>query len=297
MTTQVIDMESLLERASELRQAGEPFAMVTVVRSESSTSAKAGAKALVTSNGLIQGWIGGGCAQPAVLKTVQQSLDDGEPRLIRISPGKETPAEEGIGVFGMSCYSGGTLDIFIEPVLARPGVLILGASPVARALAALSSQVGFTVSCAGPGVDRSDWQGVQRDLADFDLAILPAQAARFVVVATQGKKDEAGLQAALTTGSQFIAFVASNRKAARMKQWLLDQGYPPDQVSALKAPAGVDIAARTPQEIALSVLAGLIQAHRGKGVADAQKVPAVTEVPSATAASCCASKAATEVKS
>ncbi|MHA7881117.1 MAG: XdhC family protein [Saccharospirillum sp.] len=291
MTTRVTDMESLLQRATELRQAGQAFAMVTVVRSEDSTSAKAGAKALVESNGVIQGWIGGGCAQPAVLKTVQQSLTDGEPRLIRISPGKDSPEAEGVRVFGMSCYSGGTLDIFIEPVLARPGLLILGTSPVARTLAALASQVGFTVSCAGPGADRSDWPGVQHQQDDFDLTTLPAQSSRFVVVATQGKKDQAGLEAALSTGSEYIAFVASDRKAARMKQWLLEQGYSADQVEALNTPAGIEIGARTPEEIALSVLAALVQARRGESVGEARaQVKPAAPGKTAAATACCASK-------
>src|SRR5574341_1612621 len=121
--------DSVLDKAAALRAAGKAFALVTVVRTEAPTSAKPGAKALVDAEGIVEGWIGGGCAQPAVVKTVKQALADGRPRLIRISPTKEGLVEEGIVAYGMSCHSGGTLEIFIDPVLPRPVLAVLGGSP------------------------------------------------------------------------------------------------------------------------------------------------------------------------
>ncbi|WP_051207302.1 XdhC family protein [Saccharospirillum impatiens] len=258
----VMDSEQILQKASELKAAGVPFALATVVRTEQSTSAKAGAKAIVQADGTIQGWVGGGCAQPAVLKTVRQALADGEARLIRIAPDKEAQAEEGVQVFGMSCYSGGVLDIFIEPVVARPGLLVIGVSPVAQALVDLASRVGFSVTLARPDGYSEPVAGAARQLDSLDLSALSAAASQYVVVATQGKKDEAGLEAALATGTQWLAFVASEKKAQRMRDYLLDRGQNTAAVTAIRSPAGIEIGARTPEEIALSVLAALVQARR-----------------------------------
>lgn len=263
----VMDSDQILQKASELKAAGVPFALATVVRTEQSTSAKAGAKAIVQADGTIQGWVGGGCAQPAVLKTVKQALADGEARLIRIAPDKEADAQEGVQVFGMSCYSGGILDIFIEPVVARPGLLVIGISPVARALVDLASRVGFSVTLVRPDGYSEPVPGAARQLDSLDLSALPADASQYVVVATQGKKDEAGLEAALATGTQWLAFVASDKKAKRMRDYLLDRGQNTDAVAAIRSPAGIEIGAKTPEEISLSVLAALVQARRSGEIA------------------------------
>ena len=161
--------DSLLTRAAALEDAGIPFALVTVVRTVSPTSARPGAKAIVCADGVIQGWIGGGCAQPAVIKSVKQALDDSQSRLIRISPGKTGPVEDGIIDFGMSCHSGGTLDIFIDPVLPQPILLIVGGSPTAQALAGLAPRVGFAVTVACHGADRETFPDATRLHDGFDL--------------------------------------------------------------------------------------------------------------------------------
>lgn len=295
-TTHSIDSlahsDDVLRRAAELKAAGRPFALVTVVRSEQSTSAKPGAKALVEPDGVIQGWVGGGCAQPAVLKTVKQALADGEPRLIRISPDRDLPADPGIQVFGMSCYSGGVLDLFIEPVLDRPGLLVIGVSPVARALSDLAHRVGFHVTLATPDAINENFSGVSQQRNGLDLTDLPPEHARFVVVASQGKKDEASLEAALGSGSQWIAFVASERKANRMREYLRERGHDAAAVEAIRAPAGVEIGAQTPEEIALSVLAGLVKARRTEAIAVPQSSDTAATTAEATkaspsASSCC----------
>jgi xanthine dehydrogenase accessory factor len=264
--------DTVLEQASAMQAAGRPFALVTVVRCESPTSAKPGAKAVVDADGNIDGWIGGGCAQPAVIDTVKKALKDGQARLIRVSPVKGGKVEEGIIDFGMTCHSGGTLDIFIDPVVPRPALLIIGASPSAQALAALASRVGFDVSAASPGADREMFPDALQVLDSLDVTSLQGGEASFVVVATQGKRDEAGLEAALASGAPYIAFIASERKADKLRGYLKERGHDARRVDAIDAPAGVEIGAVTYEEIALSVLAGLIKARRGEGIG---LVPAV----------------------
>ena len=285
----MVDSDTVMDKASRLKAAGQPFVLATVVRCESPTSAKPGAKAIITPDGDIEGWIGGGCAQPAVIKTAKQALQDGQPRLIRISPERSENQEAGIVDFGMVCHSGGTLDIFIDPVIARPVLFIIGASPAAQALCSLAREVGFSVTAAFSGADKKMFPEADRILDRLDGLELPPGGPGFVVVATQGKRDEAGLEAALATGAEYIAFIASERKAAKLKEYLRERGHDRARVDAIIAPAGVEIGAVTPEEIALSVLAGVVQARRsGSGaimatVAQPAKTTAAKGVPPSTA--------------
>jgi xanthine dehydrogenase accessory factor len=266
--------DNFLDRAAALRAAGKAFALVTVVRAEAPTSAKPGAKALVDADGNIEGWIGGGCAQPAVVKSVRQALADGRPRLIRISPTRDGQVEEDVVAYGMTCHSGGTLEIFIDPVLPRPMLAILGASPAAQSLAGLAPRVGFEVAAAAPGATR----GLFPDAASTaDSFVLPQPVPRFAVVATQGKGDEEALEAALAAGAPRVWFIASRRKAEKVKTYLKERGHDPARVDAIVAPAGLDIGAATPQEIALSVLAAIVKALRTESqpaIARQAEVPA-----------------------
>jgi xanthine dehydrogenase accessory factor len=256
--------QNILDKAAVLRAAGKPFALVTVVRTEAPTSARAGAKALVDADGNIEGWIGGGCAQPAVVRTVQQALADGRPRLIRIGPERDAPPGEGIVAYGMSCHSGGTLDIFVDPVLPRPLLALLGDSPAAQALASLAARVGFDVVAGAPGATAASFP----DAASVAQAFaLPRPVPRFTVVATQGKGDEEALEAALAGDAPHIWLIASRRKADMLRAYLGERGHDPLRVDAIVAPAGLDIGAATPEEIALSVLAAVVQEMRRGAVA------------------------------
>lgn len=276
----MLESHAVLERAASLKEKGIAFVLVTVVRCESPTSAKPGAKAVVEANGEIQGWVGGGCAQPAVIKTAKQALEDGQARLIRISPANNEVIEAGITDFGMSCHSGGTLDIFIDPVIPKPALLIIGGSPAAQTLCALAQRVGFAVTAAFPDADESMFADAEQIIDGLDVSTLATPS--FVVVATQGKRDEPGLEAALTTGSPYIAFIASERKAAKLKDYLRDRGHKDELVDAIISPVGIDIDPVTPEEIALSVLAGLVKARRN-GVGVVQTVAKAAEASS----SCC----------
>lgn len=258
----MLSSDAILERATELKNRGTAFVLATVVRCESPTSAKPGAKAIVDADGTISGWIGGGCAQPAVIATAKKALADGQPRLIRVSPTKGGDVESGVIDFGMTCHSGGTLDIFLEPFAARPRLLIIGASPAAQALSALAQRSGFDVIAAFPGADAEMYPDAVQVIDGLDREILRSTQPRFIVVATQGKRDEEGLETALAAGAATIAFIASGRKAEKLRAYLKERGHPPECVDAIVSPAGVEINAVTPEEIAVSVLAGLIKARR-----------------------------------
>ncbi len=260
----------VLEQAA-LRQAqGQTFALATVVRTVSVTAAKAGAKALIGPDGSIEeGWIGGGCARAAVVKAARQCMLDGQSRLVSIAP-KDALAELGAaageergGVFFAknSCPSQGTMDVFVEPVLPSPRLLILGASPVAVALARLAPSMGFAVTVAAAPEEHQRFDsGVSRV-----LGLSPPKETgddAYVVVSTQGAGDRAALQSAAGMDARYRAFVGSRRKAETLKRELAKEGLPEEALAAIKAPAGLDISAISADEIALSILAEMVAMRR-----------------------------------
>ena len=255
--------DQFLSKANELLAKGEAFAVAVVVRFEAPISGKPGDKAIIEADGKLWGWIGGGCAQPVVVKEALKSIADGQARLVRISP--TASPEKGIVDYTMTCHSGGTLDVFIEPVLPKPQVLILGRSPVARTLATLAKTIGYLVSVAAPGADREAFPGADSLQQGLDLGQFRITPQTFIVVSTQGESDEEALEAAVNAGSGYIAFVASKTKAAKTLEDLKARGLAADKLARVRAPAGLDIHASSPQEIAVSILAEIIQLRKMTG--------------------------------
>ncbi len=261
------DIQDLI---SAKKAKGERFALATVVRTVAATAAKAGAKAVILPDGSIsEGWIGGGCARAAVLKAAKEALTDGRPRLVSIAPpdvlqgqGVDAGAErEGVRFAKNMCPSEGTMDVFVEPVLPRPQIVICGASPVAVAIADLGRRIGFDITVCAPAGDQGAFAEAERRIEGYALPV-DEDGARFVVVSTQGRGDEAALQAALSVDADYVAFVGSRKKAQALKKKLAELGVAPDQLAKLKAPAGLDLGAITPDEIAVSILAEIIAARR-----------------------------------
>lgn len=261
------DLATLTDR---LRNEAEPFAVATVVRTISVTAAKAGAKAVIGADGSIAGgWIGGGCARSAVVKAAKAAIEDGETKLISIQP-EELLAElgveagdnrEGIQFAKNMCPSQGTMDIFVEPVLPRPKLVILGSSPVAVALAKQGPLIGFDCVAYAPLDDLSAFPEYCEWIDGFGVPE-NSNADRFIVVSTQGRGDLAALEAALAARSKHIAFVGSNRKIAALKDKLREKDIQEADLDRISGPAGLDLGAITPEEIALSILAELLMVRR-----------------------------------
>lgn len=277
----------VLAAAQRLQQQDQPCALVTVLRVQAPASARPGDKAVVTADGIAAGWIGGGCAQPAVLKTVRQALADGRARLIRIAPAEEGEVRELDDVleFGMACHSGGTLELFVDPLLPQAQLVIVGDSPVAAALAGLAPRVGLQVTVLAQGADAARFPDAAQVITSDDAAEAAARIApgAFVVVATQGRRDLQGLRAALALQARQVSFVASARKAQVLRAALVEAGQDAAAVAAIVAPAGQAIGAQTPEEIALSVLAALVAARRGQA-APVVVAPAAAPAPAVAAA-------------
>jgi xanthine dehydrogenase accessory factor len=255
-----------LALALDLRQRGEPFALATVVRCERPTSAKPGAKALIRRDGTVSGWIGGACAEPVVVREALASLRDGQPRLISLigEGGRDPGRREGVLEYPMTCHSGGTLEIYLEPVLPKPLLVLVGHGPVLDTLAELGRATDFAVVVCGPGSPGPEWS---------TLTLTPRT---FVVVATHGTFDEDALARVLDSEAGYVSLVASRKRAAVIVESLKRRGVPAERLGALKAPAGLDIGAVTPEEIAVSILAEIVQVRRSQKAAwpDVEASPA-----------------------
>ncbi len=261
----------VMDLVAQMKAAEEAFVLATVVRTVSVTAAKAGAKAIIRPDGTIAaGWIGGGCARGAVLKAARDALADGEPRMVSVQPEnllaelgvKPGENRDGVRFAENMCPSKGTMDIFVEPVLPHPSLVVLGASPVALSLAAQARPLGYHVTVAAPAADVVGAVDADMRIDGYALGRLN-EARRFVVVSTQGKGDEAALRAA--TEAAYHAFVGSRRKMAALREKLLGEGIDAAALDRIKAPAGLDLGAITPEEIAMSILAEItLERRRGQ---------------------------------
>ena len=248
----------LLELAADLARRGEPFALATVVARKAPVSTHVGDVALVTRDGTFHGWVGGSCTRPTVLAEAQQALADGKPRRVVLDP-EPTPRDDGAHVFPMTCHSGGSVEIHIQPVLPAPRLVVYGVSPTARALARLAHAMGYAVSAVDPMADASAFP--QADTIATETAALRVartSAPVFAVVATQGQWDEDAIQAALAQEPDYIAVVASPKRFAEMRS-LLAPKVPEAAWARIRNPAGLDLGAQTPEEIALSILAEIVK--------------------------------------
>lgn len=254
------DLESI---ARALHARNEDYALVTVVRALAPTSAYVGAQAIVRADGTLHGWIGGGCAKSVVVSAAQGAIEGGQAKLVRIS-NQELHAEEDVEQYALACASNGSIELFIQPHSARGMLCVLGETPAAEEARFLAQRVGIR-------------------LAD-NVAEAPV-----VLVATQGQGDEAALEAALRGSARAVLMIASRRKAQSLRAIMKARGFDAARLSRLQAPAGPDAGAKTPAEIALVALTGVLAIIRGRGAMRAQTEvtalsPAVGRVASQMAA-------------
>jgi xanthine dehydrogenase accessory factor len=258
---------SIHARAAELETGGRTFVLATVVAVRKPTSARPGASGIIHPDGTIEGWVGGSCAQPVVVREALRALADGQPRLLRLS--KDGPGEgrrgDGIVELVMTCHSGGTLEIYVEPHLPAPHLWVAGTTPIAGALVALGSASGWRVTLFDPIADPDAFPAAEAVLGDRELRSLEVAMPPYVVVATQGVWDEEAVAAALRRDVAYVGLIASPTRAAVVRTWLREEAdLPEDRVAALRAPAGMDLGAETAEEVALSILAELVLVRRGR---------------------------------
>jgi xanthine dehydrogenase accessory factor len=232
----------VLVEAGRLAADGKPYALATVVRVVRPASTRRGDRALVTPDGALAGWVGGACSEPIVVREALRALADGEPRLVRIGPaGSGAGAPDDVVVAESRCASEGVVEVLIEPELPGPMLAVLGEGVAGRTLAQLARVIGWRVA------DQLD----------------PDAAPDAVVVATMGHGDEDALASALRSGVGYVALVASARRAAVVLDALRAQGVADDDLARVRSPAGRDLGPSTQEEIAVAVLAELIDWRHG----------------------------------
>jgi len=274
--------DEFFSKAYELTRQGVPFATAIVVRAERPTSGKPGDKAIITADGTMHGWIGGSCAQPTVIREALKALRADESRFVRLSPNPlEQPPREGLADVPMTCFSGGTLEIYIEPQQPQPRLIVIGNLPVARALAELGRAMSYRTIVVDPG-----YAGAPPTYADELLTDLTAIAAcvtplTSIVIATHGQYDELALEQALQTNAPYIGLVASRKRAESVHEYLAQQGFSAEQLARFKSPAGLDIQARRGDEIALSIMAEIVQRRRNSAELAWLPAPEATIQPEA----------------
>ncbi len=232
--------------------------LATVVAYKSPQSAKPGSKAIIKADGEMIGWVGGGCVQPIVLREAKQALQTGSPKLLTISPDEPRDDWNGVKSYRMTCEGGGSLEIYLEPFLPKPQLLIVGGSPVAQTISHLGKLLDFKVIVAGCEAP-----------TDADLVLTDLNTVRdhinqdsFVVVATMGNGDEEGLLAVVGTRPKYLGLVASVKKSEALFEYARTTGATDEDIAMFKCPAGVDLGGETLPEIALSVAAELIRIRR-----------------------------------
>ena len=227
----------------ELINQGKPFVTVLVVNYVGPISGKTGDRAIVTEDGKLWGWVAGGCSQSIIIEEAINVLRSGKPKMIQITPDPDS-SDSQITKHKMTCHSGGTLDVYLEPVVPKPHIVILGKSVIAEKLEKLGKAMDYQV------------------LNRLDITKITHADRTYIVVATQGDGDEAALEQALSFEPAYLGFVASRKKAEAVKGILAGRGISEAQLNIIKAPAGIDIKARSPEEIALSIFAEIVLALR-----------------------------------
>ncbi len=251
--------QDIFARAATLKQAAQPFVLATVVWSHSPTSARPGAKGIVTPDGALFGWVGGSCAQPTVVREALQALKDGAPRLLRLDPeGSPDPSRPSLIVAPLTCQSGGTVEVFLEPFLPSLQLIVFGQSPVSDALIRLGHVMGYRVVASRPDAVETVPGDADLVLNDLNVDEIASGRQTVAVVASMGIYDEDAIAAALQARVGYIAFVASRKRFQSARDLLAGSDIPEDLLNRVKAPAGLDISASSPEEIAVSILAEII---------------------------------------
>lgn len=234
----------VLEHAVELGRRGEQFALATVIWREAPSSGQQGSRAIVTASGQVHGWIGGACAEPVLIREALGAIADRAPRLLALGDSdKLTDAPDDVTRIAFSCQSDGALQIFIEPFISMPHLVIVGRSPMARTLLQLARSL--------------DWNAELVDAAGFGPE--RATARSLVVVATQGHGDEEVLEQALGVSPAYLGVVASPRRGDALRGYLADRGVGRDVLDSIRIPIGLDLGPTTHREVAVAVLAELVQ--------------------------------------
>jgi xanthine dehydrogenase accessory factor len=250
----------VLRAASALTERGAPYALATVTWRRAPSSGRTGSSAIIEPDGRVTGWLGGACAQPTVVAAAQEAMRTGQPRLLVLG---EPDARDEVEEVPMACASEGALEVFVEPMLPAPLLVVVGRSPLVAALVGLADTMDWRTAVVDPGGSTADHPQAGAVVVDeLDLSSLPVDERTSVVVATQGHFDEPAMRAALATPAGYVGLVASAKRAGTVLEWLREEGVDDLTLARVHAPAGLDLGPVDHREIAVAVLAELVALRR-----------------------------------
>ncbi|MDG2063524.1 MAG: XdhC family protein [SAR324 cluster bacterium] len=241
---------------------GEEFAVAHVIWREAPSSGKPGDKAIILKDGTIIGWIGGGCVKGIAVKEAREAIRENRSRLVRIDPDEGNSEDSSHKTYRMTCHSGGTMELFIEPITPNPQLIIVGKSNIARALSKLAIATNLRVHVLSNDVHKGMFPGVNNIHDRVDFSKINIDKNTFIVVSTQGEDDEESIRKALETSCNYVGFISSLRKSVKIKEYLEQTELSANRINELKIPVGMDINAKLPEEIAISILAEIVQLFR-----------------------------------
>lgn len=252
----------LIDQISKYMGQGEKFAVAHVIWREAPSSGKPGDKAIILKDGTIIGWIGGGCVKGIAVKEAREAIRENRSRLVRIDPDEGNSEDSSHKTYRMTCHSGGTMELFIEPITPNPQLIIVGKSNIARALSKLAIATNLRVHVLSNDVHKGMFPGVNNIHDRVDFSKINIDKNTFIVVSTQGEDDEESIRKALETSCNYVGFISSLRKSVKIKEYLEQTELSANRINELKIPVGMDINAKLPEEIAISILAEIVQLFR-----------------------------------
>jgi xanthine dehydrogenase accessory factor len=253
----------IMAQAAELAQRGEPFALATVVWRQGPSSGQQGSRAIITAAGEVRGWIGGACAEPSVIRQAREVIAEGAPRLLLLGTTEKfgDAIPDGMTVVPIACQSEGALEVYIEPVLPSPHLVVVGRSPMARTLAQMGTALG--------------WRTDLRDWTEFSAS--DATSGSMVVVATQGHGDEEAVEQAVAAGPAYVGLVGSRQRGAAVLGYLADRGVAREGLDRVRVPAGLDLGKTSHPEIAVAILAELVQLRSAGQLSSPSAAPSAVD--------------------
>lgn len=264
--------EDFFDNVHTQRELDEPAAMAMIVRREAPSSGKPGDKAVITRKGQVKGWIGGGCTKGIVIKEALEAIEQQSPRLVRIQP-KDAPSDQnGVKNYRMTCMSGGTVEVYIEPIMQVSKIHIFGRSHISKALCEIGRAAGFYVNIISELADDQMFPSANKITKLSAFQAEESMKKDFVVVCTQGEEDEKSVEQAILSQPKYLSFVSSRKKANSVFLYLKRAGVEHKELVRIKTPAGIDINAKTPEEVAISILAEIIKEKRSAEIPSEDKL-------------------------
>lgn len=257
-------LDQFLKNTEQLKKKNEPFAIAVVIRREAPSSGKIGDKAVINKYGEIIGWIGGGCVKGIIVKEAADAMITGRARLVKIGKLITPTNQEGVMEYKMTCQSEGTVEVFIEPILPLPHLVVIGNTAIAKALVKLAGISGYRITGVAQDATLTTFDKVDELITQLSLSQVKTTAASIIVVATQGESDEKALTEALQKDYAYLGFIASRKKMIAITEYLQNSGFDKKKIDSITSPAGIDINAKKPDEVAISILAQLIQVQHSK---------------------------------